>query len=155
MLLNTEVVMTNARQTPSASHLLRTCLPLLGLAVFVLAPMGRVWSQTPAPTQPTQQPAQPDQTATPDAGGPAADNGVIAIPKKAPTDEPPPAPAPAEPKVRNPEGMGNVTLHVDVPEVTVDVGVIIEKTGQFYPGLKPSNFKVYEDGVEQKVEGFK
>jgi len=51
--------------------------------------------------------------------------------------------------------MGNVTLHVDVPEVTVDVGVLLEKTGQFVPGLKPTNFRVYEDGVEQKVEGFK
>jgi VWFA-related protein len=156
MLLKTEVAMTNARQSPSATHLIRTCLPLLGLAVFALAPLGQAWSQTPAPPQqPTQQPAQPDQTAAPDAGGPAADNGVIAIPKKAPTDEPPPPPAPAAPKVTNPEGMGNVTLHVDVPEVTVDVGVLLEKTGQFVPGLKPTNFKVYEDGVEQKVEGFK
>jgi VWFA-related protein len=117
------------------------------------------WSQTPTPSpnqQQPQQPApQPDQNAAPDAGGPGADNGVIAIPKKAPSDEPPPAPAPAAPVVKNPEGMGNVTLHVDVPEVTVDVGVLLEKTGQFVPGLKPSNFRVYEDGVEQKVQGFK
>jgi VWFA-related protein len=42
-----------------------------------------------------------------------------------------------------------------VPEVTVDVGVLLEKTHQFVPGLKPANFKVYEDGVEQKVIGFK
>jgi VWFA-related protein len=160
MLFNTEVAMTNTSQSRPAFQLVRTCLPLLGLAVFAFAPLGRIWSQTPAPSQnpqqPTQQPAQqPDQTATPDAGGPGADNGVIAIPKKAPTDEPPLAPAPPEPKVKNPDGMGNVTLRVDVPEVTVDVGVLLEKTGQFVPGLKPTNFKVYEDGVEQKVEGFK
>ena len=153
--------MTNARQSPSATHLLRTCLPLLGFAFFALAPMNPVWSQSPAPPgqnpqQQPQQPAQPDQTATPDAGGPAADSGVIAIPKKNTTEEPPPAPpAPPEPKVKNPEGMGNITLHVDVPEVTVDVGVLLEKTGQFVPGLKPTNFRVYEDGVEQKIEGFK
>jgi VWFA-related protein len=146
-----------------ANHLLRACLPLLGFAVFALAPWSPAWSQSPAPPsqnpqqqQQPQQPApQPDQTATPDAGGPAADNGVIAIPKKNPTDEPPPPPAPPEPKVKNPEGLGNVTFHVDVPEVTVDVGVLLEKTGQFVPGLKPSNFRVYEDGVEQKIEGFK
>jgi VWFA-related protein len=42
-----------------------------------------------------------------------------------------------------------------VPEVTVDVGVILEKNHQFVPGLKPTNFKVYEDGIEQKVSGFK
>jgi VWFA-related protein len=37
----------------------------------------------------------------------------------------------------------------------VDVGVLLEKTHQFVPGLKPSNFRVYEDGVQQKVSGFK
>ena len=155
--------MTNPRQSPSANQLLRTCLPLLGFAVFALGPLSPAWSQTPDPSQnqqqqqqQPQQPAQqPDQTTAPDAGGPAGDNGVIAIPKKNPDDTPPPAPAPPVPKVTNPEGMGNVTLHVDVPEVTVDVGVLLEKTGQFVPGLKPSNFRVYEDGVEQKVEGFK
>jgi VWFA-related protein len=44
---------------------------------------------------------------------------------------------------------------VDVPEVTVDVGVLLEKTHQFVPGLKPGNFRIYEDGVEQKIVGFK
>ena len=51
--------------------------------------------------------------------------------------------------------MGNVSLRIDVPEVTVDVGVLLEKNHQFVPGLKPENFRVYEDGVEQKVIGFK
>jgi VWFA-related protein len=46
-------------------------------------------------------------------------------------------------------------LRVDVPEVSVDVGVLLEKTHQFVPGLKPGNFRVYENGVEQKVVGFK
>ena len=89
-------------------------------------------------------------------GGPSGDTGVIAVPKKKENpDEAPPPPAPAAPKFKNPEGMGNVTLHVNVPEVTIDVGVMLEKTHQFVPGLKPSNFRVYEDGVQQKVEGFK
>jgi VWFA-related protein len=35
------------------------------------------------------------------------------------------------------------------------VGVLLEKTGQFVPGLTPGNFRVYEDGVEQKIQGFK
>ena len=48
-----------------------------------------------------------------------------------------------------------MTLTVDVPEVTVDVGVLLEKTHQFVPGLKPGNFRVFEDGKEQKVIGFK
>ena len=42
-----------------------------------------------------------------------------------------------------------------MPEVSVDVGVLLEKTGQFVPNLKPANFKIYENGVEQKVVGFK
>jgi VWFA-related protein len=51
--------------------------------------------------------------------------------------------------------MPSLSLHVDVPEVTVDVGVLLEKTHQFVPNLKPGNFKIFEDGKEQKVIGFK
>jgi VWFA-related protein len=109
-------------------------------------------AQTAPQAQQTQQ--QPDQ-ATPDAGGPGADSGVIALPKKKDTTEDAPPPAPAAPKIKNPEGMGNFSLRIEVPEVTVDVGVLLEKTHQFVPGLKPGNFRVYEDGVEQKVSGFK
>jgi VWFA-related protein len=82
---------------------------------------------------------------------------VIALPKKkdVPEDAAPPPPAPAAPKIKTPEGMSNFSLRVEVPEVSVDVGVLLEKTHQFVPGLKPNNFRVYEDGVEQKVVGFK
>jgi VWFA-related protein len=142
----------------NASVLPRFSLDLL-LAVLVLAGLPLAYGQSaPAATQ-NQQPAaqqqQPEQN-TPDAGGPSGDNGVIAVPKKKDTpDATPPPPAPAAPAFKNPEGLGNVTLRVNVPEVTVDVGVMLEKTHQFVPGLKPSNFRVYEDGVQQKVEGFK
>jgi VWFA-related protein len=51
--------------------------------------------------------------------------------------------------------MANFSLRIEVPEVTVDVGVLLEKTGQFVPNLKPGNFRVYEDGVPQKIAGFK
>jgi VWFA-related protein len=51
--------------------------------------------------------------------------------------------------------MATMSLRIDVPEVSVDVGVLLEKTHTFVPGLKPANFRVYEDGVEQKVVGFK
>jgi VWFA-related protein len=119
--------------------------------------------QQPAQTTP-QQPQQPAQTtpppppsdqAAPEAGGPGADTGVIALPKKKETPADVLPPAPAEPKVKNPEGLNNFSLRVEVPEVTVDVGVLLEKSGQFVPNLKPGNFRVYEDGVEQKVTGFK
>jgi len=130
----------------------------MSLAAFAGSPVAQAQSQTPPPAQPQQTPPAPpppaDQTA-PDAGGPGGDNGAIAIPKKkeAPDDTPPPAPA--APKLKNPPGLDNYSIRVDVPEVSVDVGVLLEKTGQFVPNLKPNNFKVYENGVEQKVVGFK
>ena len=125
---------------------------LLILALLFLASITVVGAQTPTPAG--QQPPQPDQ-ATPDSGGPTGDTGVMAIPKKKENQDNTPPPAPAAPKIKNPEGMPNFSLRVEVPEVSVDVGVLLEKTGQFVPNLKPGNFRVYEDGVEQKVAGFK
>lgn len=113
------------------------------------------WSQNQTQSQ-TQNPApkQPDQ-ASPDSGGPTGDVGPMAIPKKKEKPEDSPPPAPAQPKVRNPEGMPATSLRIEVPEVTVDVGVILEKTHTFVPGLKPNNFRVYEDGIQQKISGFR
>jgi len=123
------------------------------LAALAAAPLVRAQNTPAAPAPPPTQ--QPQDQAAPDAGGPGGDSGVIALPKKkdVPADVPPPAPV--APKVKNPEGMANFSLRVDVPEVTVDVGVLLEKTHQFVPSLKPANFRVYEDGKEQKVVGFK
>ncbi len=96
--------------------------------------------------------AQQQKPAEPDAGdsGPVQDNSPVIVKKKKDTDEPPP-PAPAEEKIKNPTGLENYSIRVDVPVVTVDVSVVLEKTRQFVPGLKSGNFRVYEDGVEQKV----
>ena len=41
---------------------------------------------------------------------------------------------------------------MDVPLVSLDVSVQLEKTHQFVPGLKAPQFLVLEDGVEQKVD---
>jgi VWFA-related protein len=149
MLLNTEVLMAKMRQFKSVSH--RFSPAVLGFVFLALLAFPLSWAQnTPQP----QQPQQPDQ-ASPDSGGPGADSGTIALPKKKEKPEDVPPPAPVAPKVKNPEGMANFSLRIEVPEVTVDVGVLLEKTHQFVPGLKPGNFRVYEDGVEQKVAGFK
>jgi VWFA-related protein len=128
---------------------------LLLFLALVLTAGGWVWAQqstpsTPAP-QPSQQPDQQDQSA-PDSGGPGGDNGAIAIPKKG--EKPDVPPPPPEPKVKNPPGLQNFSLRVDVPEVTLNVGVILQKTHEFVPNLQPVNFRVYEDGVPQKVVGF-
>lgn len=107
-------------------------------------------TQTQQQTTQNQQQNQNDQS-TPAAGGPGSDNGVIAIPKKAPAPPPPPPPT----TVKNPPGLNNYSLRVDVPVVNVDVGVLTEKTHQFIPNLQEGNFRVFEDGVPQQIVAFR
>ncbi len=141
----------------SASRLFTTVLAagLLGLApagVLGQAPAPAPAQQTPpAPAQ--QTPPAPADQSSPEAGGPGGDNGAIAIPKKNPENQPPPPPV-EEPKVKNPAGLENFSLRVDVPVVTLDVGVLLQKTKQFVPNLREDNFRVYEDGVPQKLVSF-
>ncbi|MGA2808650.1 MAG: VWA domain-containing protein [Terracidiphilus sp.] len=142
--------MFTTRLYVSVSRRLLFALLLVVLSAFAFAQ----WSRAQAPSSAPAPAQQPDQTA-PDSGGPGGDTGVIALPKKKENTEDVPPPAPAAPKIKNPEGMPNFSLRIEVPEVTVDVGVLLEKTHQFVPGLKPGNFRVYEDGVVQKVAGFK
>jgi len=128
-----------------------------GIFLFSAAPLGQAQAASPQATSPqpaSQQTGSPqtDQSA-PDSGGPAADPGSIALPKRKTKDDAPP-PAPIAPKLKD-NDMPSYTLRINVPEVTVDVGVLLEKTHQFVPNLHPGNFKVYEDGQEQKVIGFK
>jgi len=145
--------MNPSRRSSSVSG--RLLFVLQVFAFIAIASIPAIRAQAPAPTPaPSQPPQQPDQAA-PDSGGPTSDTGVIALPKKKEPAADVPAVAPAAPKIKNPEGMPNFSLRIEVPEVTVDVGVLLEKTGQFVPGLKPRNFRVYEDGVEQKVTDFK
>ncbi|MDT7817157.1 MAG: hypothetical protein QOJ51_126 [Acidobacteriaceae bacterium] len=125
---------------------------LLGAATSVGSAEGQATQSTPATSTPQQQQQQQPDQSGPDSGGPGADNGAIAIPKKA--EKPDVPPPPPEPKVKNPAGLTNFSLRVDVPEVTLDVGVILQKTHDFVPNLQPVNFRVYEDGVPQKVVGF-
>lgn len=108
--------------------------------------------QTSPQQQQTTQPPQ-DQTGPVD-GGPNGDNGAIAIPKKSTPAATPAPPPPPPPKRQNPPGLGNLSLHVNVPVVTVDVGVILEKTHQFVPNLKEDNFRVFENGKPQEITHF-
>jgi VWFA-related protein len=96
-----------------------------------------------------QAPANPNKQDTPAAaGGPQNDVGPYVIPKK---KEEPPAPPPEKPKKI--EGMPDYSIKVDVPLVNLDV-LVTTKDGQFIPGLHKDNFKIIEDGVEQKVTNF-
>ena len=96
-----------------------------------------------------QPPANPNkQEAPPEAGGPQNDVGPYVVPKK--KEEPPP-PAPEKPKKI--EGMPDYSIKVDVPLVNLDV-LVTTKDGQAIPGLKKENFKILEDGAEQKITTF-
>jgi VWFA-related protein len=130
---------------------------LAGCALVFGSVPGLVAQTTdPAPQQQPQKPQQQQQQQPDtDSGGPGSDSGPIVVPKKKAQPDDTPLPAPVAPKVKNPTGLPPVSLRVEVPEVTVDVGVLLEKTHQFVPNLKPDNFRIFEDGKEQKVIGFK
>jgi VWFA-related protein len=118
-------------------------LILLVLLKCWLAPLAA--AQNP----PQQPPPSPNKQETPpEAGGPQNDVGPYVIPKK--KEEPPP-PAPEKPKKI--EGMPDYSIKVDVPLVNLDV-LVTTKDGQAIPGLKKDNFKILEDGVEQKISTF-
>jgi VWFA-related protein len=99
-----------------------------------------------ANAQQNQQQQQQDQV--PAAGGPTGESGPIAVPKKNTDDEPPPPPP--RPKTENPE----YSLHINVPEVTVDAQVM-GKDGRplaLTIDVVQDHFKVFEDGVPQKIQ---
>ena len=99
-------------------------------------------------TEPPKTDQQPDTTPPSESGGPGGDVGPYVVPKK---KEEAPSPPPSKPKKI--EGMPDYSIRVDVPLVNVDV-LVTTKDGQFVPGLKKDNFRILEDGVEQKVTNF-
>jgi VWFA-related protein len=126
----------------------RKLLILLALVICGLLVASFVAGAQNTPTQPP--PANPNQQeAPPEAGGPQNDVGPYVVPKK--KEEPPP-PAPERPKKI--ENMPNYSISVDVPVVNLDVLVTVKDNGQTVPGLRQENFKIFEDGVEQKISTF-
>jgi VWFA-related protein len=93
--------------------------------------------------------AKPKQDVPAEAGGPSGDIGPYAIPKK--TEETPPPPPPPTPK--STEGMPDYSIRVNAPLVNVDV-MVTTKAGQFVPGLKQDNFRIFEDGAPQTISSF-
>jgi VWFA-related protein len=126
---------------------LRKLLTILAIALFFAAVLPAIFAQDTSQQPPA--PANPNKQDTPPAaGGPDTDVGPYAIPKK---KEQPPEPPPEKPKKI--EGMPDYSIKVDVPLVGLDV-LVTTKDGQFVPGLGKDNFKIFEDGVEQKVANF-
>lgn len=74
--------------------------------------------------------------------------GPVIIPKKPQTATPaqPAPPLPQEPQQQKPQFNFSVT----VPDVEIPV-TVQTKNGMFVPGLGAKQFRVYEDGVEQKI----
>jgi hypothetical protein len=102
-----------------------------------------------AQDQPAPTPSVNGPEPAPAAGGPQANVGPYAIPKK--KDQPPPAP-PAE-KPSKIEGLPAYSIRVNVPLVEIPVSVTT-KEGQFISSLQKDNFRVYEDGVPQTISNF-
>ena len=104
-----------------------------------------------APQDNPQSSGKPKQEAPAEAGGPTDNVGPYSIPKRNPDAAPPPPPPPATPnKV---EGLPDYSIKVNVPLVNVDV-LVTTKQGQFVPGLKKDNFRVFEDGSQQQITNF-
>jgi VWFA-related protein len=119
--------------------MMKRTLFAFAVTMLFLAP-GHARSQQ-KPTPPTTPPATDD-------AGPQTDVPMDVPKKKEPTEVVPPAPA--EEKVKNPDGQ-IFSMRVDVPIVNLNVNVLLDKTHQFVPGLKADQFLVVEDGVEQRV----
>ncbi len=49
--------------------------------------------------------------------------------------------------------MPDYSIKVNVPLVNVDV-MVTTKSGQFVPGLKKDNFRLFEDGAQQQITSF-
>jgi VWFA-related protein len=123
----------------------------LAMAAFLLAPASaQDQTQPPSGESQDQNNGKPKQDVPDDAGGPSGDIGPYAIPKKN-ADAPPPPPPPVAPK--KVEGMPDYSIKVNVPLVNVDV-MVTTKTGQFVPGLRKENFRVFEDGSPQQISDF-
>ncbi len=139
--MHSSLFSAGARTKPTFSSAL---FILIALLCFVITGAAQNKTSPPSPSGQGSQPAPPE------AGGPQGDIGPIAVPKKKTEEE---RPAPKPPKFKNPEGMTDFSIRKDVSLVNVDVGVVT-KEGQFIPGLKQGNFRVFEDGVPQKVFSF-
>ncbi|HKW27414.1 MAG TPA: VWA domain-containing protein [Terriglobales bacterium] len=132
--------------SPGQRAALRAVSLLAVLCLLLSTVLAPAWAQSQEGS--TQQQPKPSEQAPPEAGGPQGDIGPIAVPKK--KEEPPPPPPPAPKKV---PGMPDYSIQVNVPLVTLDV-MALTKEGQFIPGLKKDNFKIYEDGVQQNITNF-
>ena len=112
------------------------------LALFVSLPRGFA-----------RQPAQ-DQQPSPSTGPATQPGETVLIPKKTqPSPVTPATPAPEEkkPEKINPKQIYTISTTTNL--VSLDV-LVTDKDGNPIPSLTKTNFKVYDDGVEQTLSNF-
>jgi VWFA-related protein len=149
-MLGKWMVVNRRLRSKNFTSLMLAAAILLTLVSGVAPAYAQDQSQTP-PQDNTQNNGKPKQDVPPEAGGPTDSVGPYAIPKKNPDDTPPPPPPPASPTKT--EGMPDYSIKVNVPLVNVDV-MVTTKAGQFVPGLKKDNFRLFEDGAQQQISSF-
>jgi VWFA-related protein len=134
-----------------------TAAAFLILVFLIVAPLSARGQSPQGQPDQSQTPPQnndngkPKQDVPPDAGGPGGGVGPYTIPKKNPEEAPPPPPPPATAK--KVEGMPDYSIKLNVPLVNVDV-LVTTRAGQFVPGLKKDNFRLFEDGEPQQITNF-
>jgi VWFA-related protein len=120
---------------------------VLGVSILLFTVPGCAQSsggQSTSKSQPNQGQQSPT---TVESSGPD-ESSPIAVPKKKDTEEAPPPPKP------KPADVPEFSLHVNVPEVTVNARVV-QKDGR--PVALPvdvakEHFKIWEDGVPQQIQ---
>ena len=135
-------------QNLSGSRALNVTILLAIAACLALVAVGHAQDSYPASSS-SQASQKPDQT-PPEAGGPGGEVGPMAVPKK--TDSSDDTPPPPKPKKQ--ADIPEYSLHVDVPVITVDARVVM-KDGRplaLPPNVAKDHFKVWEDGVPQKIQ---
>lgn len=107
--------------------------------------------QQTSSAQQAQQPPPPSQTG-PSENGPSSQPGeTVLVPKKTQ-----PAPATPPPEEKRPEKIDPkkiYTLSTTTNLVNLDV-LVTDKDGNPIPSLTKTNFRVYDDGVEQNLSNF-
>ncbi|HTH36353.1 MAG TPA: VWA domain-containing protein [Pyrinomonadaceae bacterium] len=115
------------------------------VGAFVFSAFAQANTSTRARVAATPVPAPPpviqgEEPSTARSGGPPT---LIGDPSKRPAPTPPPVKA----------DDGTEVIKIDTNLVTMPVSVL-DREGRFVSGLDQKEFRIYEDGVEQKVEYF-
>jgi VWFA-related protein len=129
----------------------RSWVNAVRLSIFFCTATALCAAQQPFPGEPAQQPqqTQPQQQANPFPGEPQGQ----------PPSQPSGQPAPTQPQPRQPQPPRDFPPdpNMNMPTFRVSTSVVIVPTlvekpnGEVLYGLKPQDFSVFDNGVEQKV----